>query len=206
MRADGRRSAAIAALVVTLILLPVAAWAAWDTAGPAELPDPDPRRPLRVDPLVQPAGRVVLEQIGSLRALAHAVGAPDIAALGRHRIGRVQTVITVRDGLRRAVWRFTPPAGAHPAAVRDDLTAELRRRAWLPAAAPNGGVAVLMTPAVRRPDPGAEPAMRGYYVRGRDVIRVDAYRVAGDGDIAAAFVETLDAQLAAFPADQPDAG
>lgn len=206
MRADGRRSAALAALVTALILAPVAALVAWGTAGPVGLTDQDPRRPQRVDPIVQPSGRVVLEQAGSLPGLAAAIGAPDVAVLHRHRVARAQVVITMHDGLRRAVWRFAAPAGADPAAVRDDLTGGLREHAGLPAASASAGVSLLMTPAVRRPSPGAVPTMRAYYVHGRDVIRVDTYRVSGGADVATAFTETLNDQLAAFPADERDPG
>ncbi|MGH3516418.1 MAG: hypothetical protein ACRDQ7_03185 [Haloechinothrix sp.] len=203
----------VVALLVVLVAVPATAWAAWGSGDEpirerptATLPDPEPRRPARVDPLIDIPGRVVLNAEGPPEAFS-TVGALeelDADILASHDAAHVTVVVTARDGLRRGIWRFSVQDGAAPTPLKDSLDATHQSQGWVAGNSPSADVTVLMTPSVIEHIPGQTPTIRAHYVRGRDVIRVDTYST-GNDDVVGPFNQLLSEQLAAFPArgDRP---
>lgn len=192
---------------VALIVPPAAAWAIWgDGEHPrvAEqriaLPDPEPRRPARVDPLVRPPGEVLLEDAGPVTryAATQALEKVDVALYLTGGVVRAQTITAQEGGLRMAVWRFTVNPDGDPAALKEAIDSYYRTRGWLSLPPSENRPAVLMTPSVAKDVPGQTPMLRAHYVLGDDLIRVDT-NAAGPEAPEPAFDRLLDTQLAAYP-------
>lgn len=167
-------------------------------------PDLDSRRPYRVtppDPLVNPPGERVLAKSSRPPDFLHnsSLTRREVFLLVRNGVAMIQTVITRQGGMTLAVWRFTVRDASDPQDARDAVDGLYA----------HGGYQAMRT---RHPDvmvrrianPLDQPELtsyRSHYVRGRDVLRVEAYGPDGRA-VDRAFQALLDRQLDAFPASR----
>lgn len=212
-RSRAREIAITVALLGTIIAPPAAAWAYWGdgsnprvAALPVTVADPDRRRPYRVrqpDPIVSVPGAVVLDEQGLPEHL-HAVGALSDAEFDMvmsSGMARAQALSTTDGDLSRSIWRYTARDGADPSALLRRFDRFFQINGWASDDQAGGRVRVWLSPPqdLAGPDPSA--TIRAHYVRGRDLLRVEAHGK-DRGSVQAAWENLLTAQLDRFPADE----
>lgn len=211
-RARTRGTAVTAALLGALTAPPAAAWALWGdgtnprvAALPVTIPDLEHRRPYRVrqpDPIVAIPGAVVLDERGLPEHL-HALNALSDAEFDMVMSsgGARAQALSTRDGdLSRSVWRYTARDGAHPRTLLRRFDQFFRANGWEGSDRLGGRVRVWQSPQLDMAGPEPAATVRAHYVRGRDLLRVEAHGK-DPQSVEAALESLLTAQLARFPAD-----
>ncbi|WP_153028473.1 hypothetical protein [Amycolatopsis sp. YIM 10] len=209
----GKRSVVVtAALLVVLAIPPTAAWLAWGSGAnpdrdvqPIELADPEPRRPGPPPlPLVTPPGDLLIDRASQLSSLvSYQLFSPEeLEELVATGVAVAHLRMTRENGVNLLLSRFTS---------RDDAEPEVTKEALDGIYAAGGHRRVEPAPAgvtVRRfteaPD-APTVSYHAHYVRGRDVLRIDA---SGEGGLVGekidqAFGALLGEQTKAFPAGEP---
>lgn len=207
--ARARRAVSLAVALTALVAAPVAAWALWGSGEhprlasvAVTLPDPEPRRPGRIDPLIELPGTVVLKGNGPVTKFgaSGALQESDVQLLATGGAVRAQAVIADDGPVRTSIWRFTLLDGADPAVLREALDGYATTLGWLARPAP-AEITVRQTPSVLRPIDGQRPVLRGHYLRGQDLIRLETSGPTGSL-VQTAFDQSLREQLTAFPAER----
>lgn len=202
-----RAALPVVAVITGLLAAPTVAWAVWGSgehpriaATRVALADPEPRRPSRVDPIVEMPGSVILDDNGpvSRYGATGALERIDVELLATGGVVRAQAMVTDEGPLRRSIWRFTVVPEGDPVILRDALDAFYATQGWLTREPAPGEPKVLMTPSVLRDIPGQTPMMRAHYVRDRDLIRVDTYGTDSEA-VEPVFNRLLAEQLAEYP-------
>lgn len=202
-----RRSTVTTAAIIAALIAPPAAVLAVLGDGsnpvydalPVTLPDPEPRRPYRViapESIVSFPGDVVLDQRGIPELFVYTDNLPpaEFTVIDEAGAGRAHAVATRDAGLHRAVWRYTMRDGTNPARLRDAFERYFHRNSWRVRRPGTGEVAIW-----RAPDGSdALSSIIGYYIRGRDVIRVEA-RGKDAANVERAFAALLTKQRSRFP-------
>ncbi|MQA11519.1 MAG: hypothetical protein GEU98_23805 [Pseudonocardiaceae bacterium] len=211
MRRRVRAGRAVGVVCTLLVLLAVAlaGYLAWgDGSNPVytkyhvSTPDLEPRRPEPVtppDPLVRPAGSIVMDRDGRPGDFfgKSSLTKREVWLLVRNGVAQMQAIITKDRGTTRAVWRFTVRDSDDPRRARDALDELYERGGYQVRPTRHPGVRVrrIANPADQRDI----TAYRSHYVRGRDVLRVEVYG-ANAPVVESAFRRLLDKQVDAFPA------
>ncbi|MGA6162813.1 hypothetical protein [Amycolatopsis magusensis] len=210
----GKRSVVVtAALLVALAVPPTAAWLAWGSGAdpeavvqPIELADPEPRRPGPPPlPLVTPPGDLLIDRGSSkLSSLVtyQLFSQEELDKLVATGVAAAHLRMTRDNGVNLLLSRFTARDDAHPEVTKEALDGIYAAGGHqLVTPAPEGVTVRRFTEAPDAPT----ISYHAHYVRGRDVLRIDASGEAGlvGEKIDAAFGALLGEQTGEFPAGEP---
>lgn len=206
-----RKMIGVGSTLVVLIAVAVAGYAAWgDGASPVLAkytvtePDLNPRRPYPAtppDPLVRPPGKEILSKSRRPNEFINnsSLTRREVVLLVRKGVAKIQTVITRKNGVTLAVWRFTVRDRSDPRAARDALDGLYAQGGYTTLPTHHQGVLVR-----RIANPLDQPELtsyRSHYVRGSDVLRVEAYGRQQQA-VDEAFHALLDEQTDKYPASR----
>jgi hypothetical protein len=197
----------VSVVLVHLLLVAVAAgaFAVWGTGADPSLtsrqvtvPDLDPRLPDNPEtrPLVRPPGVLVTDTASIRSGVSPAVlPAAEADVLTDAGVVVVHAYVTLSDGVTQGLWQLSVRDGDDPHAALRAVDELYATGGWTSAPTASRGVLVrAQTPARDRPYAG----YRAHYVRGRDLIRVEAYGT-DQARVDHAFAGLLTRQLAQWP-------